>query len=79
MIPGFVDDRKFTDIVLNFYKRGIRDGAQMMLDTLEMKEVDLEKEIHLWIEDNTCGGYCSASIRDTAEYFYELGLKAKGE
>ena len=40
MIPGFVDDRKFTDIVLNFYKRGIRDGAQMMLDTLEMKEVD---------------------------------------
>jgi hypothetical protein len=21
MIPGFVDDRKFTDIVLNFYER----------------------------------------------------------
>ena len=28
MIPDFVDDRKFTDIVLNFYERGIRDGAQ---------------------------------------------------
>ena len=34
MIPGFVDDRKFTDIVLNFYERGIRDGAQMMLDRM---------------------------------------------
>lgn len=30
MVPGFVDDRKFTDIVLNFYERGIRDGAQMI-------------------------------------------------
>lgn len=34
MIPGFVDDRKFTDIVLNFYERGIRDGVQMMLDRI---------------------------------------------
>lgn len=32
MIPGFVDDRNFTDIVLNFYERGIRDGVQMMKD-----------------------------------------------
>ena len=30
MIPGFVDDRKFADIVLNFYERGIRDGLRMM-------------------------------------------------
>lgn len=50
------------------------------LDTLEVKEVDLEKEIHSWVEDNTCRGYCSASIRDTAEHFFELGLKVqKGE
>ncbi len=34
MIPGFADDRKFTDIVLNFYERGVRDGAQMMLDRM---------------------------------------------
>ena len=34
MIPGFVDDRKLTDIVLNFYERGIKDGAQMMLDRM---------------------------------------------
>lgn len=47
------------------------------LETLKVKEVDLEKEINLWIEDNTCGGYCSANIRETAEYFFELGLKTK--
>ena len=34
MIPGFVDDRKLADIVLNFYERGIRDGAQMMLERM---------------------------------------------
>ena len=34
MIPGIVDGRKFTDIVLNFYERGIRDGAQMMLERM---------------------------------------------
>ena len=34
MVPGFVDDRKFTDIVLNFYERGIRDGVQMMLERM---------------------------------------------
>lgn len=34
MIPGFVDDRKLTDVVLNFYERGIRDGAQMMLERM---------------------------------------------
>ena len=34
MIPAFVDDRKFTDIVLNFYERGIRDGAQMILERM---------------------------------------------
>ena len=54
-----------------------KDDLLIVLDTLGTKEMDLEKEIHLWIEDNTCGGYCSASIRDTAEHFFELGLKTK--
>ena len=40
MIPGFVDDRKFTDIVLNFYERGIRDGAQMMLEQMKGNAID---------------------------------------
>jgi len=51
-----------------------------LISTLKVKEVDLKKEINNWIKDNTCRGYCSASISETAEYFFELGLKAqKGE
>lgn len=34
MIPDFTNDRKFTNIVLNFYERGIREGAQMMFDRI---------------------------------------------
>lgn len=58
MIPGFVDDRKFTDIVLNFYERGIRDGAQMMLDRMTENVVD-----GICISN---GAECGASIESSA-------------
>ena len=48
------------------------------LDTLEVKEVDLEKEINSWIEDNSYKGELRADVREAAEYFFELGLKTKG-
>ena len=44
---------------------------------LKMEEVDLKKEIASYIKDNTRNGYFRADIHDVAEYFYELGLKAK--
>jgi hypothetical protein len=53
------------------------------LDTLEVKEVDLEKEIQtfsmeLAMKENN--GDWEKDIRTTAKYFFELGLKAqKGE
>ena len=50
-----------------------------LLDTLEVKEVDLEKEIKKYIKDNICG-YCVPGVEETAKHFFELGLKAqKGE
>ena len=58
MIPGFVDDRKLTDIVLNFYERGIRDGAQMMLDRMTENVVD-----GICISN---GAECGASIESSA-------------
>ena len=58
MIPGFVDDRKFTDIVLNFYERGIRDGAQMMLERMTENAVD-----GICISN---GAECGASIESSA-------------
>lgn len=49
-------------------------------ENIEVKEIDFEKEVKSWIDENTCNGYCSASIHDTAEHFYEIGIKAmKGE
>ena len=54
------------------------EGLQKM--DVEVKEIDFENEVKLWIDENTCNGYCSASIYDTAEHFFALGLKAsKGE
>lgn len=56
------------------------------LDTFEVKdvdstreiekEIDFEKEVKSWIDENSHNGYCSASIHDTAEHFYELALNA---
>ena len=50
------------------------------INTLEMKEVDLEKEINLWFNyglpnDEELLDY----IKETAKHFFELGLKTKGE
>ena len=43
-----------------------------LLDTLEVKEVDLEKEYEEFIDcDN------GRSMFETAKYFFELGIKAK--
>lgn len=50
------------------------------IDALEVKEVDLEKEINTWFDygfpnDDELLDY----IKETAKHFFELGLKAKGE
>lgn len=49
-----------------------------IIDTLEVKEVDLEKEMEKWIENNqdTAGFYNNVEF---AKHFFELGLKTKGE
>lgn len=62
------------------------------LDTLEVKEVDLEKEINKYICDNffgseTIGFYANRTKEEPndqdialcAKHFFELGLKAQGE
>ena len=62
------------------YSQGFVDSMRNLLsffDTLKTKEVDLGKEINLWVEENTYNGYCSASIHETAEHFFEFGLKTQ--
>lgn len=51
------------------------------LDTLEVKEVDFEKELDEWMKygPHTNYPWCNIpdAIRITAEHFFELGLNAK--
>ena len=47
------------------------------LDTLEVKEVDLDLEITLWA--NTIPEIRLDDVERLAKYFFELGIKAKGE
>lgn len=62
-------------------------GVLKIIDTLEVKDVDLEKELDFNAEvskfiitfyKNAKIGH-KLMIRRTAKYFYDLGLKAKGE
>ncbi len=65
------------------YNKALQE-VQCELDTLETKDVDLDKEIR-----KTCRGYRATDsydatiskegIENIARYFFNLGLKAKGE
>lgn len=58
--------------------------AESIIDTIEVKEVDLEEEIRKWqqkhfegigyILDGSGGWIGRTSILDIAKYFFELGL-----
>lgn len=55
-----------------------RNVLVILDDTIEVKEVDLEREIDNWICDNAITHEdCSVTdVISTANHFFELGLKA---
>lgn len=75
----------FTDEVLG--KRKVCKDIKDLLDTLEVKEVDLDFMLHeYWNLSPKITTDCLESATMTkdeminfAKHFYELGLKAKGE
>jgi len=48
------------------------------LNTLEVKEVDLEKEMGKYLDVNDIEFGYQIKLLDFATHFYELGLKARG-
>lgn len=79
-----------ADVADVYYARGVRftcDTCKDFLDTLEVKEVDLEKEIQDHIREcldvkipTTDIELIKKDVEYTARKFFELGLKAqKGE
>lgn len=68
--------RKKNNESENVYDFGTANALESILsfiDTLEVKEVDLEKEYKDFIKKSDNG----RSMLETAKYFFELGLKAK--
>jgi len=57
--------------------------AESIIDTLEVKEVDLEKYYHDFLQkewfDKNCNRTMSEMMAFTAKHFFELGLKAQKE
>lgn len=69
----------FTDEVLG--KRKVCKDIKEFLDTLEVKEVDLGKEIEKCLKQYHMLAVGKKDFAPIAKYFFELGLKAaqKGE
>jgi hypothetical protein len=67
---------------LSSYHEGIFDGLSMLekfLDTLEVKEVDLEKEATEFVQTKEFVVSKESPVLLIAKHFFELGLKTKGE
>ena len=73
-------DNAINGSMQQFYD-GIKQGCVdilSFLNTLEVKEVDLEKEMKNWIENNqdTAGFYNNAEF---AKHFFELGMQVSNK
>ena len=87
-----IDKEKVEEILRNLWKED--DGhnsehricynkalqeVQCEIDTLEVKEVDLEKEIGKYLDANDIEFGHQIKLFDIAKYFFELGLKFKSK
>jgi hypothetical protein len=73
-----IEDNKEDPWTMNIAKRDLLQEILSFLNTLEVKEVDLDLEIALWT--NAIPEIRLDDIERLAKYFFELGIKAqKGE
>ena len=65
----------------SLHEQRIIEKILSFLDTLEVKDVDLDRAIDKWIDDAAITHEdCSISdVISTAKHFFELGIKSKGE
>ena len=82
------DQCKRSGLERIMHKIGAYNKILSFLNTLEVKEVDLETELNIWRHDHfygrrdkeASGEYLKrGSQLDLAKYFFELGLKVKKE
>lgn len=76
------DDEVWVDFVSNVEaKIDVLQHLLTFIDTIEVKEVDLEKEIEKCLKQHNMLAVGKKDFTDIANHFFELGLKAvqKGE
>lgn len=75
-----VEEASQTDVISLGARAAVLEEILSFLDTLEVKEVDLEKELDRYTNS---AEYVYNETRDSyflvAKYFFELGLKAQKE
>ena len=80
-IDKLVDKGKYTELYDCAYRDGINAVLHILknrLNTIEVKEVDLEKEMGKYLDVNNIEYGVQVKLFDFAKHFFELGLKAKG-
>ncbi len=75
------DELKNIEQIKPVYDNNIADCEELpsLLHTLEVKDVDLEKEMGKYLDANDIEFSYQIKLLDFAKYFFGLGLKAKGE
>ena len=71
---GFIKKRDANKRIIFF------ESILSFIDTLEVKEVDLEKEYKSYMKsrkDDLSGNAVTVNMKDLARHFYELGLNTK--
>ena len=70
------DEHRCDGCTVEFYNEFLE-----IINTLETKEVNIEKEVEDWVKTGPHTSYPWCTIPDaikiTAEYFFELGLKTQ--
>jgi hypothetical protein len=79
-----LEDYNTGDVEMDEVAQGVLASFKYFIDTLEVKETpdsaNLEEEIENELERTWYGEYLDTDkFKESAVYFYELGLKAKGE
>ena len=78
------EDNDYNSKYRIMYNKALQE-VQCELDSLEVKEVDLQKEIdevihNYKVDNHRHTSICSVNIKWIAEHFFEIGLKTqKGE
>ena len=75
-IKFFEHSKNSSELQRSNARIGLLEYIHSLLDTIEVKEVDLEKEIEKYLKQYNMLAVGKKEFTDIAKHFFELGLKA---